>query len=418
MLNQMNINQYMYNVYDEYLERYYINALQYSSNNGLIIRYFKILVDESYNFDSETNIQTDYKNFKYAIYDFVPIIDAQPPVSQAYFDPTMQGTSYNVTMTITIAGIPNPLPGDMLHYYDITGNNEIDTKEIFRVRYVNYIRSINNKFPIYQLDIEYAPISRETLDQIAATNVIKHYYWDNETNQFISSDKYKYFTFLAKNRENYLNKVYEIYDDVKAGYHYCKLNSIFKIIQRKHEFSIKVISPDIDFIDLDLRDFMAKFSFYYKIQNKDPITGEEFPEIDPVLEDKLNSINFENEVSFIDINCETKEEITIFKIDKIIDDENNETIQISNGDLFEYYDNVYKILFCYYMINPEEFWKDSIIVHESDNIVINSDGLFYDINGQVIYYEDYLKSIKYDPGYAISYQNGVQYFSPVNTLGF
>ena len=418
MLNQLNINQYMYNVYDEYLERYYVNAVNYSINNGLIIRYFKILVDESYNFDSETAIHTDYKNFKFALYDFVPIIDAQPPVSQVYFDPSLQGTSYNVTMTITITGIKNPLPGDLLHYYDLTGNKEIDSTEVFRVRHVNYIRSMNNKFPIYQLEIEYAPMKRSTLDQIAQTQAIKHFYWDNETNSFISADRYKYLIFLKDNRENLLNKIYTIYNEVKAGYDYCKLNSVFKIIQKNHEFPIKVISPDIEFIDYSLKDFLGYFSLYYKLKNHDPCyPNSDFPQVDYLLNNKINELSntLENskEIKFIDTNCEKKTDEVIFTIEK------TDQIKFIEGNLFPIYDSLYKILFSYYMLNPEKFWNNSIIAHNLEYpIKIDNDAIFYDINGKFVKYEDILKEIKYDPGYALSYQNGAQYFSPVNTLGF
>ncbi len=420
MVNQLNINQYMYNVYDEFTERSYINAINFSNNNGLIIRYFKIDVDESYNFDSETSIQTDYKNFKYTIYDFIPIIDAQPPVSQSYFDPTIQGTSYNVTMTLTIAAIQNPLPGDLFHYYDISGKKHIDNTEIFRVRNVNYIRSINNKFPIYQLEVEYAPMKRSTLDEIAINNVIHHYYWDNETNSFIDEKNYKYFDFLNK-RDIPLNEIYNLYDETKAGYPYCKLNSLFKLIQKKNELPIKIISPDISFVDYSFKEFLGYFSFYYKLKNINPIDNDlEFPEIDNILQSEIDKLNNEYELNkkiiFTDTICPDQNdsenlEKEIFKIEKT--DKN----VFTESDLFKYYDNLYKVLFCYYKNNPTYFWKNSIVTHDLNTEVnIKGDAIFYNINGEYVVYNEYLKTIKYNPGYALSYQGGAQYFTPSNTF--
>jgi len=419
MLNQLNINQYMYNVYDEYTERYYINALNYSKNSGLIMRYFKILVDESYNFDSETSIQTDYKNFKYAIYDFVPIIDGQPQMTQSFFDPIQQGTSYITTMTITIGGIKNPLPGDMMHYYDISGNQEIDPTKIFRIKNVNYIRSINKKFPIYQIELETAPMTKDVLDWIEENNVLRNYYWNNETNKFLQDKQYDYYLSLINNREDYLNIINSLYNATKSSFQYCKLNSIFRIIQKKFEFNTKIIDPDTKFADLNLKDFMAKFSKFYKLQNQNPILDEEFPvnDLDQSLNDKINSIDFDDGIiSLKDNNCYEDKEEEIFKIQKIQSDDNpdDQEIKYIKSNLFDFYDKLYKILFIYYMMDQENFWKDSIIAHQvNQEPTITDNGIFYDVNGEFVVYEDYIKSIKYNPGYAISYQNGAQYFDPV-----
>jgi len=431
MLNQLNVNQYMYNVYDEFTERVYSNAINYSNNSGLVIKYYKILVDESYNFDSITSIQTSYKNFKYAVYEFIPIISSQSPMSQSYFDPSIQGTSYNVTMNFTIAGIENPLPGDMFHYYDLSQKNNIDKTEIFRVKNINFIRSINNKFPIYQLDVEYAPFKKEDLDEIQEKNMIKHYYWENEASQLISDDEYEYFDYIKRNRSIDLDEIATLYDGTKAAYPYCKLNSLFKIIQKKFEFNIKVISPDASFSDYSFKDFLSYFSLYYKLKNINPINeDEEFPSLSDGLEDSVNDLNDElnreKRISFQDTKCSSESDDSddsdnseeIFKIEVNEDSDDSEDKYIFTEDnLFNYYDKLYKIIFSLRYVN--DFWEDSIIAHDiTKDIKIDNSGLYYNIDGEYVNYEKYRRDVNYDPGYALSYQGGAQYFNDEIQGGF
>ena len=195
-LNNTNYNSYMYEVYDEYLDRYYINALMYSYSSGLMIKYYSIKVNESYNFDQETSIQTSFRNFKFNVYNFSPIVEMEPAVQQLLFDSTLQGTSYNTNISFTMVGIQNPLPGDLFHFYDLTQKKRIDRTEIFRVTNVNYVRSFNinnstNSIKIYKIEAEQAPLKYSSLETIDEKNILDTYFWDTDISDFIKEDVYE-----------------------------------------------------------------------------------------------------------------------------------------------------------------------------------------------------------------------------------
>jgi hypothetical protein len=186
----------MYEVYDEYLDRYYINALMYSYSSGLMIKYYSIKVNESYNFDQETSIQTSFRNFKFNVYNFSPIVEMEPAVQQLLFDSTLQGTSYNTNISFTMVGIQNPLPGDLFHFYDLTQKKRIDRTEIFRVTNVNYVRSFNinnstNSIKIYKIEAEQAPLKYSSLETIDEKNILDTYFWDTDISDFIKEDVYE-----------------------------------------------------------------------------------------------------------------------------------------------------------------------------------------------------------------------------------
>jgi len=421
MLNQMNINQYGYKIYDEYLDRYYQNMITYSNNKGLIIRYYHIKVNESYNFDQETSIQTDYKNFKYDLYDFVPISDGQSPTSQSYFDPTAQGTSYSVTYTFTLMTIKEPLPGDMFHYYDLSGKNEIDKTEIFRVKSVNYIRSMNNKYYIYQIDTELAPFKMDTLKYIEENQILNHYYWDNEMNKYINEKQYPYYLFLKNNRENLLNIINDNYNSTKSIFENCKINSLFKIISDKKLFSNKILSQDYNYQNYSFKDFFKYFGYLYSGQNIDPVEeNEKFPEIGETLNNLINNIksdNDNNDEYFNDINCDqNNSDFNIFKIDKK-EEGKIFTDRIHLYDNFDLYNKLFKILFSYYMIlkdpSDKDFFKDDKIINNenNENEENKENSIYYNINGAVNGYEDITEGKdkkNYDAGGYISYQSGIQ----------
>jgi len=429
MVDQFGVIQQGYNIYDEYIERYYLNAIKYARFNGLPIRYYKIEVQDSFNFDIETSIQTSYKNFQYSIYDFVPVIEANPPVQQNYFDPTIQGTSYNVTITLTIAGIKNPLPGDLFRYYDLNEKENLDKAEIFRVKHVDYIRAINKKVFIYRIEAEYAPLKYESLLDIEENRIINHYIWNNDLDEFITEEQFDYFNFIKNNYNTINNKLSELYDQTDNSYQLCKLNSIIKIIQYKYpNINFRVVK-DERVINFELGNFLAFFDLYQKkLLNQDPVLqDEDFSYYEQVLQsnepdnyniyndylnDLLNELNEKKEVIFQDQSCLDQETYDVLKIS--LDENGNINFEaISDPDIFNYYYEVYKLLASYRQLD-KEFYKDTEIKILYNNKIID-DSLYWDIIGAYDgsrLNESYLTCRCYDPGYYLSYQDGPVYFDP------
>ena len=430
-LNSTNYNQYMYQIYDEYLDRYYINAIQYSFSAGLVIKYYSIQVNESYNFDDETSIQTSFRNFKFDIYNFTPIIEMDPAVQQVLFDSTLQGTSYSTSISFTLIGISNPLPGDLFHFYDLTQRKRIDKTEIFRVSNVQYIRSFNinnntNSIKIYKIDAELAPLKSSSLKTIEENNILNTYFWDTDTSVFIKDNVYDYFIYLQDNKSNLFQKNKDLYN-YTGSYGYLKLNTLYNFYQKKFTGASPICSGP--YISTEIGKILAFFDFYYENNNSEPceinlvqddfnILKQENYNIEAIdyldsLKNILNNLEINKSYSFVDfldISTDKSDPIKIIEIFKRSKDKEIYYEVIINEDLFKYYDNIYKIFYAYRMYS-KDFYSKSIIKIELNASNISTDkALFYNVNGDVTG-PLHDTEVFYDPGYVISYQGGPKYFN-------
>ena len=422
-VNQFNDNVYTYNIYDEYINKFYYNAINLSNIGGLAIKLFHIKVNESYNFDQETSIQTSFRNFKFDLYEFVPVLEGQPPMSQPAFDPNAQGTSYNTTYSFTVVMIKNLLPGDMFTFYDLNNDGNPDTAEVFKIRNINYIRSINDKYYIYQIDAEYAPINKTTLEEIENNNILKRYFYDSNLNKFIDNEIYDYNLYISDNQNSIVNNLNNIYNKVTANYQYCKLNSLIYIINKKYSIFKINTGP---FMDIELGKILAFFDLYYQLQDKDPVNISEDDNsyhddiynifanetIGSKYQNYLSSlkdyINENDEIILNDYKCHDMTNVDILRFYK----ENDQIkYEIKDKTLFYYYNLIYQLLFCY-RLTSDKFYDDTILsnVNQSQNIITDKT-LFYNINGEFTT-PLYSTEIYYDPGQYISYQDGVRTFNP------
>ena len=440
MYNNLNVQQMGYNLYDEYLERYYQNSLLYAKQKGLPIRYFHIRADQSKNYDPETKIQITAKEFKYDVYEFVPIIDMSMPSQQVMFDPTQQGTTYSVTFSCTVIGIPNLLPGDLINFYDITGNMYIDETEVFRVKNVHYVRSMNKKIPIYQIEVENAPFKKSTLDEIMAHQMLNHYFYFYDTGSFFTQDKYPYFNYLKNNKSLLHDKFNDIYCTVDASFNACNFDSAIKILQRNYNFPNPFPIAKV-YKDYDISDLMIAFDMLYKILNRNPITNTNLFDDDVsyqgsidnndvqinvktfnALEEINNTNNGDNtssttnediKVSYSDKICPTQclfnykdESFNVFKIEKnISDDSNDSDYSLKISEFFDYYNELYKYFYCYRILDPNFYNKTSI--NKNTFEIIEDNKIIYNL--QALSKTTYEKF--YDAGYYISYEGGVVKYS-------
>jgi len=354
------------------------------------------------------------------------------PVQQTLFDPTQQGTTYSVSFTCTIIGIQNPLPGDLLNFYDVTGNMYIDETEVFRVKNVHYIRSMNKKVPIYQLEVETAPFKKSTLDSILAHQMLHHYFYFADTGQFFEQPDYPYFNYLKNNKSLLREKFQDIYCKINASFNVCNFDSAIKILQRNYNFPNPFPIAKV-YKDYDVSDLLIAFDMLYKILNRNPITnttlfkeGSTFEGIINenvninikkfnALEEITNNEKLESEnskesyiISYKDLTCispclskeNQNQEIQIFYLIKNEDG----TYDLNLSEFFDYYNELYKYFYCYRKLDPDFYNKTSI--NKNTLQVINDNEYFYNLKAlsQTVYKR------MYDPGYYISYEGGAVYF--------
>ena len=433
MYNNLNIAQMGYNLYDEYLDRYYENAVNFAKQKGLPMRYFHIRPDKSINYDPETKIQITSKQFMYDVYEFIPIIDMQMPTQQVLFDPQQQGTTYTVSFTCTVIGIKDPLPGDLLNFYDLTGNNYIDNSDVFRVKSVQYIRSMNNKVPVYRIDVENAPFKRTLLDNIITNQMLDHYIYFADTGKFFTEDKYQYFSYLKDNKNNLHQLFNNIYCQIDATFNTCNFDSSIKILQRNYNFPHPFPIAKI-FKNYTISDLLIPFDNLYKILKKDPIkdkvvfkdkiiinsddnpeedvTIKEFNSLEVIEDSTKEDKDQKMEISYNDTICKTsclalevkksgksKQIINIFNLKKVDKD-----FILNISEFFNYYNNLYKFFYCYRELDDNFYNKTSI--NKNTLKEISNDKLFFETNelSKTIYEK------LYNPGQYMSYSGGIVKF--------
>jgi len=441
---KLNIDEYGYSVYNEYVNRYSENALKYGNRKGLSVRYYHINLESSENYSDDIGIQLSAKQFAYDLYDFIPLIDATPPTQQIYYDQNEQGTSYVSTFTCTIINVKNPLPGDLLHYYTSGDSSNLDETEIYRVKRVNYIRSLNKSKKIYSLELESAPFKKSSLDNFTIKN---HYYYDYDIDEFFTEDQYVYKEYLEETdlkdyldsciNENTLN-----YNAVSSSYGQCKLDVIISSLsyfKETHSYIEKLI-------DYNIEEFMYIFDRYHFDLGINPITNEPITftmiqEDDPgtienetrseydINQNQFNSLEYNGDqdvnlnlfdsnqyniykntpYDFKDLICNAKDDLmyspeyaeeslinqTEYKtiLEKTVQEVSDPAdrsiitynVEYNKSNDFEVYLELYKRLFCYRELKPDFYasikeFISSLVIN--NEIELPEDLLYYDVLGE------------------------------------
>ena len=267
-INQSNLTDYQYGLYDDYLSQLDDNLILYSNQNSMSIQYWNIKVQESFN-TNDLNFQNSYKNFTYDIYHFMPTLEMSPLTYQINYETQHSGTSNIATGSMTIFLLDKPLPGDLFTFYST--DDVHNAGEVFRISNVRYMRTTKNKLKLFQLDFETAPLSRNSVDNLRINNI---YYWDTELNKFFPEEKYNILLELNETRDELLDKINKYYNPTTGVYEEGEntnpvlLNSILK--------KLKIVFPDIDikmqhgmfFKDFDLEEFLNTLDENYKDWNK------------------------------------------------------------------------------------------------------------------------------------------------------
>lgn len=202
-------DMYMYDVYKEYITKVQHYALN-GNIQSLSIRYYKnnILYSKGYVDQIDYYGPSDYKR-SFDIFDFAPVLEMQPLNYTSDDLDENQGVIRRTNGVLTLMGVPNPLPGDVFHFYQ----NETNI-EYFKVLRVNYIKSVNS-IKIYQIEFETYNVKSETVNMY---DIINHYYYIKEFFKFFDSQIYESYSFLIENRNQILGEINKYYDVVKCEY--------------------------------------------------------------------------------------------------------------------------------------------------------------------------------------------------------
>jgi len=215
--------------------------------------------------------------------------------------------------------------------------------------------------------------------------------------------------------------------NIRGSYGYLKLNTLYNFYQKKFTGASPICSGP--YISTEIGKILAFFDFYYENNNSEPceinlvqddfnILKQENYNIEAIdyldsLKNILNNLEINKSYSFVDfldISTDKSDPIKIIEIFKRSKDKEIYYEVIINEDLFDYYNNIYKIFYAYRMYS-KDFYSKSIIKIELNASNISTDkALFYNVNGDVTG-PLHDTEVFYDPGYVISYQGGPKYFN-------
>jgi len=212
MIDRLHQDMYTYQIYNEYLNQiknYTIN----SNYNSLSIRYYKQNFGLTKNVYDELDIVASGQyNRVYEIYDFVPVLDAQPLTYTNEDSESSQGVIRKTFGTITTMVLEKPLPGDIFNYY----NND-SISEYFEIKEVNFIQSVSD-IDIYQLNFETCLIHPDTIN---AFDISEHYYYLKEFEKFYDKTVYPTYKTLLSNRNDIITELDKFYN-----YQLCKYDDV------------------------------------------------------------------------------------------------------------------------------------------------------------------------------------------------
>ena len=202
-------DMYAYDIYAEYLnkiEHYSIN----STINSLSIRYYKQNIPFTMGTVDELDvIVTPGYSRAYDIFDFTPVLESQPLTYTNENDETNQGVIRRTQGTMTIMAVIEPLPGDVLNFYQHGSTNEF-----FSVSEVNFVHAVKD-LNIYQIEFHTANWSVKSVEDMT---IINHYYFVKEFRKFYDSTLYESYATLLESRNTELESINIGYDCVGTKY--------------------------------------------------------------------------------------------------------------------------------------------------------------------------------------------------------
>jgi hypothetical protein len=208
-INILNQDSYLYELYNEYLNKvqfYQING----KINSLSLRYYKINYSISNGIEDELDMVNSKKFGKtYDIFDFTPVLENQPFTYNMSNDETNQGVIRSTQGMMTIMSVEEPLPNDVFHFY----SNESEI-EYLQVTNVNYVMSVK-KLHIYQIEYITANLVKNTVDNF---KINQHFYFLREFGKFIGSSMYNDIVNLSNTRDDDIVIINKYYDSRNCKY--------------------------------------------------------------------------------------------------------------------------------------------------------------------------------------------------------
>ena len=227
-INQYNQNDYQYSLYKEYLQQIRKNALNYSNNQELSIKYYNINLEKSQNINKEdyqediissgtnnsnnpneivdtsgTGILHRWKYSTWDIYEFFPVYEIQPFQYENAADASGGTTGQFGALFLDF----KPQAGDVFTFYGQV-DGITDKYELFQVTDVNYNRSSKNILPFYTISFRTAPISIDTLKQF---NINKVQFFNTSLNVFQCSDCFNDYLYLKKFNQEHKGNIFQSY---------------------------------------------------------------------------------------------------------------------------------------------------------------------------------------------------------------
>jgi len=325
---------YTLNQFSEYVDlvRYYLN----SKTLSVPIRYFNIDMKKSI---YDENALSTFNQFKhklsgiyYNVYEFTPAFYTSPLIYATTFEFDKDGSRFSAPLSISTYTIEKVYIGDLVQFYEPNTQKHV----FFRVS--NYRVPLNtiDKLPIYEIDLEPAPIDVKVNDDnsiLASININKRYIYDYSIEKYILYEdfikKYYIHKFLEEKISLFLNsklnslELIEIYNDktnqneiyYEINYYLYKkisnYNKKFKqLVKIKIPFGYKFYLPKV--IDeneiIDYKKFNIKGAYMHKFDLKsssyekvfiDP-PNLDFKKIDKLIENQsLNLDDFKTDIEKI-----------------------------------------------------------------------------------------------------------------------
>jgi len=210
MYNMYNYPLEVLNIYQEYLRisKYYLNA----KTTSIPIRYLNINLDKStYDEDALLTFDKYRKNLTgivFDVYEFTPAFYTSPIINMTSNEQDKDFSRFSTIFNIQIYTIPKVYIGDLVQFY--TPNDQ----KLVLYRVTNFRVPLNNfnDLPVYELDLEPAPVLTE-LDTsnpdniLASLNINNRYIYDYAKEEYIPLEDYSLKTKIV----NIINTQYKQY---------------------------------------------------------------------------------------------------------------------------------------------------------------------------------------------------------------
>ena len=252
---------YMHELYNEYMKN--LNYYMLNSNRtALSVKFYHMDIIASTNKEDISSIHNvdKYSRSIYNIYEFCPIIDNQPLMYQVDQMEDKQGHGIHSMSTMTLYAMEEPLPDDIFTFYT-------NSEEIFRVVNVIYNQNAHNNMKLYQITYENAPITKKQIDKF---NIKETYYYNNETNSWFNSEKFKNYSYLIKNKHLLINIIEKYYNDIK-----CKFEDV-NIPEEKNNLINTILFYLIEITQTDLSPIL---NYDIKYDNMNEVLKIEYNDI-------------------------------------------------------------------------------------------------------------------------------------------